>query len=142
MKVLSFTTLVLAIGATPALAQDASHGAAIDLPAICLVNAGTPQHSMAMDMGAVTGPNDVAHPELMAGMDRMMGDMDAGATATDIDVAFTCSMIPHHRGAIDMAKAELAQGDDPWVRSLAEQVVAAQEQEIADMLAWLAKQPL
>jgi uncharacterized protein (DUF305 family) len=64
-----------------------------------------------------------------------------GGTAADLDVAFACSMIPHHRGAIDMAKAELQYGDDPWTRTLAEQIIVAQEKEIAEMLAWLEKQP-
>jgi uncharacterized protein (DUF305 family) len=36
-----------------------------------------------------------------------------------------------------MAKAEIAHGDDPWAKALAEEIVAAQEKEIADMLAWL-----
>ena len=61
--------------------------------------------------------------------------------ATDIDVAFVCGMIPHHQGAIDMAKAELAHGDDPWAKEMAQKVIDAQTQEIADMLAWLEKQP-
>jgi uncharacterized protein (DUF305 family) len=39
-----------------------------------------------------------------------------------------------------MARAEIEHGDDPWARSLAEQVIAAQEQEIQDMLKWLEKQ--
>jgi uncharacterized protein (DUF305 family) len=63
--------------------------------------------------------------------------MMAGGTAADLDVAFVCSMIPHHRGAVDMAKAELAHGDDPQARQLAEGIIAAQEQEIAEMLKWL-----
>lgn len=83
---------------------------------------------------------DDAHGALMSGMDQMNADMMAGATAADLDVAFVCSMIPHHRGAIDMAKAELAHGDDPWAKALAEKIIAAQEGEIAEMLAWLDKQ--
>lgn len=124
--------------AAPAFAQDHSgHGAAIDLPPICLANAGDAMHAMpAMEM-AMPSP---AHEEMMAGMDRMNMDMMAGGTAADVDVAFICSMIPHHRGAIDMAKAELAHGDDPFARELAEAIIAAQEKEIADMLAWLEKQ--
>jgi uncharacterized protein (DUF305 family) len=120
----------------PAMAQDHSgHGMAIDLPPICL--AGTTPHempSMAMQMPSP------AHEELMAGMDRMNTDMMAGGLAADIDVAFVCSMIPHHRGAIDMARAELAHGDDPFARELAEAIIVAQEKEIADMLAWLETQ--
>jgi uncharacterized protein (DUF305 family) len=49
-------------------------------------------------------------------------------------------MIPHHRGAVDMAKAELAHGDDAWAKQLAEKIITAQEQEIADMLQWLEEQ--
>jgi uncharacterized protein (DUF305 family) len=50
-------------------------------------------------------------------------------------------MIPHHRGAIDMAKAELAHGDDAWAKEMAQKVIAAQEKEIAEMIAWLEKLP-
>lgn len=135
-------SLALAALALPAFAQDhPGHGApagspAVDLPAICLADAG-----MMHEMSSMQMPGDEAHTALMAGMDKMNTDMMAGGTAKDIDVAFVCSMIPHHRGAIDMAKAVLDHGDDPWTRALAEQIIAAQEKEIADMLAWLDKQP-
>jgi uncharacterized protein (DUF305 family) len=109
------------------------------LPAICGVEAEHGGHAMGE---AEPDPAlDEAHAALVAGMDAMHRDMDAGSKAADIDVAFVCGMIPHHQGAIDMAKAVLAYGDDPWVKSLAEAIVAAQEQEIADMHAWLAQQP-
>ena len=140
MKALFLAALALAL-ATPAFAQDHSgHGAAAapaaDLPAICLKDAGA-----AHDLASMQMPGDEAHTALMAGMDKMNADMMTGGTASDIDVAFICSMIPHHRGAIDMAKAELQYGDDEWSKALAEQIIAAQEKEIADMLAWLEKQP-
>lgn len=83
---------------------------------------------------------DEAHMALGAGMDKMNSDMAMGMLPADIDVAFVCSMIPHHQGAIDMAKAELEHGDDPWAKEMAQKVIAAQEQEIKDMLAWLEKQ--
>ena len=137
----------LALMSTAPLAQDhsghgghAGHEAAgytPDLPAICLANAGD-YEDMAMsghDMGG-----DQAHQDLMEGMDAMNTDMMLGGTATDIDVAFMCSMLPHHRGAVTMAKAELAHGDDPVARALAEQIIASQEREIAEMLEWLEKQ--
>lgn len=133
---------MLALG-VPAMAQQhgahGGHGAApaVNLPAICL--SGAPQAAAPMSMHHDAG-SDAAHTDLMAGMDAMNADMMAGGTASDIDVAFVCSMIPHHRGAIDMANAELTHGDDPWAKELATKIVAAQEQEIAEMLAWLDKQ--
>lgn len=50
-------------------------------------------------------------------------------------------MIPHHQGAIDMAKAELLYGKDPLMRRLAEEIVVDQQSEIQAMQLWLSKQP-
>jgi uncharacterized protein (DUF305 family) len=47
--------------------------------------------------------------------------------------------MPHHQGAIDMAKVELQYGKNPELRQLASDIVAAQEKEIAQMKAWLGK---
>ena len=94
--------------------------------------------SMPMAQGqASTGPVAKA---FAAANDKMMKDMSVPLTE-DADRDFVTSMIPHHQGAIDMAKAELAHGKDAKLKKLAHDIVAAQEKEIAFMKAWLAAHP-
>ncbi len=150
-------TLALAIAsvsflvfAAPALAQDNADSGRV-LPEICTADyakmmdmttmggmhpAPDPTRGGAMDMSGM----DQAHKDLMGGMDEMNTKMMQGGMSADIDVAFVCSMIPHHQGAIDMARAELAHGDSQWAKDMAQMVIDAQEKEIADMLNWLAEQ--
>ncbi len=71
--------------------------------------------------------------ELEAGMAAMMEAMhDVDATG-DADVDFLSMMIPHHEGAIAMARALLVHGYDPATRRLAEDIIASQSVEVAAM---------
>lgn len=75
----------------------------------------------------------------MAGMDRMMQDMAKMPVTGDADADFLLMMIPHHQSALDMAKVVLEAGDDPETLALARAIITAQEQEIAQMTAMLAR---
>jgi uncharacterized protein (DUF305 family) len=68
--------------------------------------------------------------QMMQAMDRMDSGMRAAKPTDDPDRDFAAMMIPHHQGAIDMAKAELIYGRDPVLRRLAEGIIVEQQQEI------------
>ncbi len=95
---------------------------------------GTPG-MMGMGGAAAQGPAARAYGEAMGRMHRGMAVTPTG----DADVDFARMMIPHHQGAIDMARVELAQGKDPTLRAMAQDVIKAQEGEIATLKDWLAK---
>ena len=69
---------------------------------------------------------------------KMHKDMDIPYSG-DADADFVRGMIPHHQGAIDMARIVLAHGKDPEIRKLAESVIRDQEKEVAMMQDWLKK---
>jgi len=96
-------------------------------------------HTATMDMSQPVGdqgPSSKAFAEANA---KMHADM-AIEFSGDTDVDFVRGMIAHHQGAIDMAKIQLQYGKDPEIRKLAEEIIKAQEGEIAMMREWLAKQ--
>jgi len=68
-----------------------------------------------------------------AGMEKMMLGMHAGGQSGSPDVDFLAMMIPHHAGAVEMARLLLVHGRDPLVRQLAEEIIAGQSTEIAAM---------
>jgi len=67
-----------------------------------------------------------------AAMTKMMADMDVKPTG-DVDVDFVAMMIPHHQGAIDMARAQLRYGKNEQVRRIAQEIIVTQQDEIAAM---------
>jgi uncharacterized protein (DUF305 family) len=67
-----------------------------------------------------------------AAMNKMMMDMAVKPTG-NVDRDFVAMMVPHHQGAVDMAKAELKYGHNEQLRRLAQQIVATQQHEIEVM---------
>lgn len=84
----------------------------------------------------VTASDAVA--EYQVAHHKMMRDMAVPYTG-DPDVDFRVQMIPHHQGAIDMARVALRHAKDPWTRQMAEGVIVEQQREIAEMQQWLAR---
>jgi uncharacterized protein (DUF305 family) len=76
-----------------------------------------------------------AYRDAMAKMDKGMAITWSG----NADKDFVSGMIPHHQGAIEMARIELQYGKVPQLRKLARDVIAAQQKEIAFMKSWQAK---
>jgi uncharacterized protein (DUF305 family) len=76
--------------------------------------------------------------QLMAdAMNVMHKGMHSAPYTSDPDRDFVTMMIPHHQGAIDMAKALLLYGKDAQVRRLAQEIITDQQSEIQLMQLWL-----
>ncbi len=71
--------------------------------------------------------------EMNSGMEEMMKDMHSAGYSGNPDVDFLAMMIPHHEGAIEIARLVLIYGNDPMVRTLAEDIIATQRAEIESM---------
>jgi uncharacterized protein (DUF305 family) len=65
-------------------------------------------------------------------MNKMMADMTVKPTG-DVDRDFVEMMVPHHQGAVDMAKTELKYGHNEQLRRLAQEIIANQQQQIVVM---------
>jgi len=92
--------------------------------------------SVTAQMPSVPGQFMHAMKASMTSMDK---GMDNAPMNGDVDHDFATMMMPHHQGAIDMAKAELSYGKDPVMRRLAEEIIVDQHSEIDAMNLWLSK---
>ena len=116
MKKTILSIALAAVLTAPALAQDHS------------------QHATT----APAGEMSAASTAYMDAMSKMDADMKAMTMTGKPGADFALMMIPHHQSAIDMAKAYLASGENnPELTKLSQDVIAAQEKEIAFLKEWL-----
>jgi len=139
---------ILAASASPALAQQPAPGNGMAMPGMPM-HQGMPMPGMSMPgmpmrQGApMSNPATDANPSTQAfkaADDKMMQDINRPMSG-DADRDFVAEMLPHHQGAVEMAKVELQYGKNPELRRLARGIVAAQEKEITQMQAWQKKHP-
>ncbi len=86
---------------------------------------------------AAQQPDSPATTGYKRAMDGMMTGMDHPYTG-NADRDFVTGMLPHHQGAVDMARVELRYGSDPALKTLARDIIASQTKEQAFMRQWLA----
>ena len=130
---------VILASASFAFAQDRMH-AIPEMPKACQTGKAPAMPGMMESMQSAMSGMDEAHQDLMRGMIATHEPMMEAMMAEDPDIAFACGMIPHHQAAIDMAKAELQHGDNDWAKQKAQQIIDAQEKEIAELQAFIEEQ--
>ena len=97
-------------------------------------------HSKMQHGAAVPTPAAAADTPSTAAFKAANNKMHAAMTIPytgNADVDFAKGMIPHHQGAVEMAKVVLQHGKDPQLRRLARNIIKAQDTEIAFMQRWL-----
>lgn len=111
--------------------------AASALAALAITNIPVPSHAAESNMKMGSQMNSKFKKEMHSNMMKMDKDMKAAHMNGDADHDFVTMMMPHHQGAIEMAKTYLKYGSDPKIKEMAQKIVDDQNKEIQDMQKWL-----
>jgi uncharacterized protein (DUF305 family) len=110
--------------------------------ALCVIFAAAAPALAQQPQGAKPMHGMPGHQGMMDSMHRMQQGMMGTPMTGDADHDFAMMMREHHKGAIDMARAELEHGKDPELKSLAQKVIEDQSREIKQLDEWLEKHPM
>ena len=143
---IALSILILCFASGGASAQTAGAGSAYALPKVCQtgasgmmghLNSGSGETSQGgmQQMNSMSETQKALHQAMM----KMQPAMMEGTMAKDADLAWICAMIPHHQGAIDMARAGLKGADNAESRRLAEETIKSNEQDKAKLIDWIEK---
>ncbi|MGI4860593.1 MAG: CopM family metallochaperone [Janthinobacterium lividum] len=130
ISMLAALALAFTLPATAALAQAPSSS----MSGMSGMSASAPQGASAA-AGQDAAPSTAA---FQAADKAMMQKMAAPYTG-DTDKDFVAHMMPHHEGAVAMAKIELQYGKDPALKRLAREIVRSQDREVVFMKKWQAQ---
>jgi uncharacterized protein (DUF305 family) len=130
----TFLGLSLALAGGLAFAQETMEG--MDHSNMDMSGGDTVTMSNGMEMAAMAPMTDEGMRPFMVPMDTMMANMPMTSSGMP-DADFLLMMIPHHQSAIDMAEVQLEMGTDEETRAMAQEIIDAQEAEIAEMRAML-----
>ena len=124
------------------------HMGSLDLPEACKSAAQDGGHSQMMqgsnmammqNMQGMMSSMSEAQKAYMDGMNKTNLPMMQGMMVKDPDVAWACSMIPHHMGAIEMSNVVLKYGDNAEIKKMAQKAIDDQGKEISVLKEWLQK---
>lgn len=137
-KMLLYLSIIIVTGVsfTSALGQERSCKCGIGCSCKKDISSATCKCGMTHSM-MMSHKNDI-----LKMMDTMMTAMDTAPLDASPEGNFLRQMIPHHEGAIEMAKYEIANGKDPQMLQLAKSILTEQQGEIAEMRALLRLYPL
>ena len=142
MKMITKTIAALAITALAGVAYaQTSHQGHGSMPMSGAMPMGNmdPAAMQKMMQDMMPSPNDPASTKDFKAADmKMMHNMHVPYTGNP-DVDFRTHMIPHHQGAVEMAKVALKHAKDPETKRMAQKIIDDQEKEIAEMRDWLKK---